>query len=427
MDYSKLTEQERINALLFHRLITNRYLPPNWVQLLQSIKIEPGAEVAVELIDLYIAEQLYKSGIEIPNELTIDVITPDYYKQLAPVIYLPSEFSPENRERAGRIIRIIKSLIQDRLKPAVTNIIPTYPITTTITPTYPITTITPTYPITRATTITPTYPITTTITPTYPITTNITPTYPITTTITPTYPITTNITPTYPVIRATAITPTYPVTTATPITRAPVTTAPVITTPITRAPVTTAPITTAPVITTPITTAPITTAGTKSIEILPVVYTQPGEVGDFSWMITRPEYDDVLFIFNDNEEQWLKFVNTPEHLRVRTSACTPGGGNAIIRPYQCMDPPRAAGIPTGKNQRGYQNLFEAETNIYDAFTYIIDLLMSGRYKRVAYSAAPDGRTLGTSIFSPSKDVKEFIVTNIEALSTNPSIIEALNK
>ena len=36
-------------------------------------------------------------------------------------------------------------------------------------------------------------------------------------------------------------------------------------------------------------------------------YTGSGSVGDFSWMIDRPEYARSLFIFNDNEMQIIAF------------------------------------------------------------------------------------------------------------------------
>jgi hypothetical protein len=72
MDYSKLSDQERINALLFHKLITNRYLPNNWQQLLHTINVQPGNAVAPELIDLYIATHLYGLNIEIPNKVVLN-------------------------------------------------------------------------------------------------------------------------------------------------------------------------------------------------------------------------------------------------------------------------------------------------------------------------------------------------------------------
>lgn len=114
MDYSKLTENERINALVYHNLTTQGVLPTNWYQLLQSILVIPGAAIAVELIDLYIADRLVKAGIVIPPELNMETIIPEYYTQLAPVLYLPLDYNQENLTRAIRIIRIIRGIIADR-------------------------------------------------------------------------------------------------------------------------------------------------------------------------------------------------------------------------------------------------------------------------------------------------------------------------
>ena len=69
-------------------------------------------------------------------------------------------------------------------------------------------------------------------------------------------------------------------------------------------------------------------------------------VGDFSWMIDRPEYARSLFIFNDNETQFKAFhANQPAGL-------SGGGGNAVIRPFQGGAHPHAAGIPTGDGGEG---------------------------------------------------------------------------
>ena len=53
-------------------------------------------------------------------------------------------------------------------------------------------------------------------------------------------------------------------------------------------------------------------------------YTGSGSVGDFSWMIDRPEYARSLFIFNDNEMQFIAFHTGHE------AGFTAGGGNAAI-------------------------------------------------------------------------------------------------
>ena len=149
---------------------------------------------------------------------------------------------------------------------------------------------------------------------------------------------------------------------------------------------------------------------------MPVVFREPNKFGDFNWMIQQPEYDDVLFLFNDNEEQFFDFrdYRRPGGINMRERACSRGKDNAIIRPYQCQDPQRAVGIPTGNNKGGYRD--EKDKRIIDvAFNYVRSLLDTGRYRRVAYSAGLDGRSLGTQIFSPSPEIKEYIVQQIEGL------------
>ena len=71
------------------------------------------------------------------------------------------------------------------------------------------------------------------------------------------------------------------------------------------------------------------------------VFGGTGKDGDFDWMITQDHYEDALFVFNDNKAQYKAHRDRPKDLA--GAGCAPGGGNAIIRPYQCKTPPRAAG------------------------------------------------------------------------------------
>ena len=70
------------------------------------------------------------------------------------------------------------------------------------------------------------------------------------------------------------------------------------------------------------------------MQVIGSIFGGGGKAGDFGWMIQQPEYDDALFIFNDNEEQFLAFRKNPKS----GAGCARGGGNAIIRPYQCAEP-----------------------------------------------------------------------------------------
>ena len=48
-----------------------------------------------------------------------------------------------------------------------------------------------------------------------------------------------------------------------------------------------------------------------SITVQGSIFRSAGEVGDFAWMIGQAEYDDALFVFNDNEEQFRAFQSDP--------------------------------------------------------------------------------------------------------------------
>lgn len=148
------------------------------------------------------------------------------------------------------------------------------------------------------------------------------------------------------------------------------------------------------------------------VDIIGAVFSGPGQIGDFAWMITQAEFDDALFVFNDNESQFRAFRRDASG----GAGCSPGGGNAVIRPYRCQHPPRAAGVPTGDGG-GYAHLDEHATSVIDdAIALVADLLTTGRYRRVFYSAdAHDPDLLGTGIFHVGDDVRRYVVTRLRAL------------
>jgi hypothetical protein len=138
-------------------------------------------------------------------------------------------------------------------------------------------------------------------------------------------------------------------------------------------------------------------------------YTGPNCIGDFSWMIDQPEYVRSLFIFNDNEMQFIAFHTGHE------AGFAAGGGNAAIRPYQGHSPIRAAGIPTGEKS-GYQQLdLNVRALVDDAMAHIQRLLRSGNYDEVIFSYDATNDTLGTGIFHVADEVKSYIFQNIMAL------------
>lgn len=146
----------------------------------------------------------------------------------------------------------------------------------------------------------------------------------------------------------------------------------------------------------------------SKLKIIPSQFSGGGKEGDFGWMITQPKYANTFFIFNDNETEFKIHQSNPKD----SSGCQVGGGNAVIRPYQCHTPPKAGGIPTGPNFTGLTS--DVQTMIDSAMTTIKAGIKAGGYDSVVYSSDGHGG-LGTSIFSVPDDVKNYIVSQINAL------------
>jgi len=146
----------------------------------------------------------------------------------------------------------------------------------------------------------------------------------------------------------------------------------------------------------------------ESLLIIPAPkYVEKGQDGDFAWMIKQPEYNDVLFIFNDDEEAFL------------SESCKKGRGNANIRQYQCITPPRARGVPVGilpkkGKGKGYKELSPHVQEIIDlSIEKIQETLDAGKYKRVMYSGSDTKIT--SRIFNVGKNVKKYIVKELKKL------------
>jgi hypothetical protein len=142
------------------------------------------------------------------------------------------------------------------------------------------------------------------------------------------------------------------------------------------------------------------------IKVIPNIYIGNKQIGDFEWMIKQSNYDDCLFIFNDNEEY---------HYTNRI-----GSGNAIIRYYNIYNKyiniPRSAGIPTGTLKfKGYKKLDEHNKKVIDdSIEEIKNIIIKYKYKKVYYSAN-DNNMLATSIFIVGNDVIEYITNSIHQL------------
>ena len=152
---------------------------------------------------------------------------------------------------------------------------------------------------------------------------------------------------------------------------------------------------------------------TKSFAAITSIYSDLGRDGDFAWMSRQAEHEKTLFIFNDNEEQFRAFV------KGERSGITAGGGNAGIRPLRGLKPPRAAGVPTGSRGRGYSRLDESSKKVIDeSISVVQELLNTGRYERLVFSADKNQSTIGTGMFLVAEDVKKYIYDALMVLRPN---------
>ena len=145
---------------------------------------------------------------------------------------------------------------------------------------------------------------------------------------------------------------------------------------------------------TAVATADVSLPSGVRVRVSGSIFSGGGKAGDFGWMIQQEKYARTLFVYNDNEEQFDAFRRGD-----RPSGCSVGGGNGVIRPYQCLTPPKAIGVPTGSRGVGYTDLAgHAKTKIDQAIASIRTLAETGNYDTVLFSQAARGRTLGAGIF-----------------------------
>ena len=152
--------------------------------------------------------------------------------------------------------------------------------------------------------------------------------------------------------------------------------------------------------------------------VTPTFFEGLGRHGDFAWMRLQPDHASTLFIFNDNEEQFNAYLNG------KASGFTAGAGNAIARPWRLLSPPQSAGVPTGKKGKGYESL-DAQTKlkIDQSLQVIKDLITTGNYSQMVFSADSTLTTLGKATFAVSAEVCEYIFKNMIAFGSDQLITE----
>lgn len=146
-----------------------------------------------------------------------------------------------------------------------------------------------------------------------------------------------------------------------------------------------------------------------------VAYEGPSvEGGDFYHMIQDPRYKDAIFVFNDNVHDYTDSVLMP------LATQNPGGGNAIVRPWQVRGDAR--GVPTGP-------FFSTLYTVLDGGTakgwidsgidqLVLTFVNNPSKKRLIYSVESKGsRMLGVGIFKHQvgDDVRAYITDQIHAV------------
>lgn len=138
-------------------------------------------------------------------------------------------------------------------------------------------------------------------------------------------------------------------------------------------------------------------------KVMPTFYCGIGKFGDWTWMKDQPVFAHSLFVFNDNEEQFDAYLAEAEF------GYSAGAGNAVARPWRRLNPPKSAGVPTGKNGIGYQH-FDEETKekIDKSLTVIYDLLKTFYYDYLLFSTDKTGKTIGTNTYEVDEKVLQYI-------------------
>tara|TARA_X000000950_G_scaffold289424_1_gene413256 strand:- start:14471 stop:15391 length:921 start_codon:yes stop_codon:yes gene_type:complete len=142
------------------------------------------------------------------------------------------------------------------------------------------------------------------------------------------------------------------------------------------------------------------------MEVIGTVYKGPNQFGDFLWQINNKDYDDALFIFNEDE--------------IRMKSTKASKGNSIIRPYNmyATNYPRSVGMLTGKKNKGYTKLDDyVKSKINMCMNHIKQIITTCGYTQVYYSAQEPNGLLATNIFVVDDEVIKYITEQIHSLQS----------
>ena len=154
----------------------------------------------------------------------------------------------------------------------------------------------------------------------------------------------------------------------------------------------------------------------KEVTVRGSIFAGAGKDGDFKWMMSQDQYKKTFFVFNDNEEQFDAYqamVSPVKAIDKANTGCQAGSGNAAIRPQQCEDPANAAGVPTGKDRKGYEKLDDAvKDKVKKAIAWIRESVAAGDFDTVVFSQARNAATLGSGTYQVAKEVRDYIFNSL---------------
>jgi hypothetical protein len=141
------------------------------------------------------------------------------------------------------------------------------------------------------------------------------------------------------------------------------------------------------------------------MNVIGTVFSEKGVVGDFDWMIRSGQYENAIFLFEEDE--------------MRQNGSYTGKGNANIRRYNsiALNRPRSVGILVGNHQGGYTELTaEVRDKIDACFHNVRYYCQIHGYTTVYYSAKTENGLLDTSIMEVNPEVLGYITQTIRDLA-----------
>jgi hypothetical protein len=146
------------------------------------------------------------------------------------------------------------------------------------------------------------------------------------------------------------------------------------------------------------------------MNVIGTVFSEKGAVGDFDWMIRSGQYEDAIFLFEEDE--------------IRQNGFHSGKGNAVIRKYNsiALNRPRSVGIVVGNHQGAYTELTaEVRDKIDACFHNVRYYCQIHGYTTVYYLVKTSDGPFDVSTDQLNPDVLAYITQSIRNLGRVPDV------